>query len=101
MPEFKTEIPHTLGQQAAAERLKGFVDAIRERYKDQVSAVQGEWKDPHTLEFGLTTFGITISGQLNIQEELVRVTGQIPIAALMFKGKIVSGIEEGLQRALR
>ena len=100
MPEFSADVPHTLGQAVAAEKLNGFVDGVRNRYKDQVSSVEGEWLDPHTLQFGLTSFGITINGRLEVEEEVVKIRGQLPFSALMFKGKIVAAIEEGLKRAL-
>ncbi len=99
MPSFSTEVPHSLGQQAAREKLESFLDTLREKYKDQVSGLEGEWQDD-VLTYKLTTFGITIKGRISVESDKVRVDGDIPFAALMFKGKIVDGIKDALTQAL-
>ena len=65
MPAFRTEVPHPLGQEAATERLKSFLDEVRNRYKDQVSSLEGDW-DSNVLSFALTTYGFKIDGQLTV-----------------------------------
>ena len=64
MPGFRTEVPHTLSKEDATEKLRVFIDRVRERYKDQVSAIDGAWQE-NKLDFSLTTFGFTISGARN------------------------------------
>ena len=99
MPSFNVEVPHSLGQAAAKERLESFLDAISEKYKDQISDLQGDWKD-HILDFGFTTFGIKVKGEIAALEDKVALNGELPMAAMIFKGKITSGIQEALQKAL-
>lgn len=99
MPSFQTEVRHELGKEAAKERLKQFVDHLRTRYKEQVSDVQGEWHDD-LLDFRLTTYGIQINGKMVVFEDRVQVDGEVPFAAVMFKGKISDSIREGLEKAL-
>ena len=101
MPAFSAEVPHTLGQDGAVDKLKGFVDGISERYKGQINSVSGDWEDPHTLAFGFNTFGIEVKGRLGIEPEVVRISGELPFSAVMFKGKIVGAIQEGLEKALQ
>ena len=54
MPSFKTEVPHQLGKEKAVERLSSFLDGVAEKYKDQVSKMDGTWSE-NVLEFSLTT----------------------------------------------
>jgi hypothetical protein len=99
MPGFSTEVPHTLGRAAATEKLKGFADRVREKYKDQVSSMSGEWQD-NLYKFAITTYGFTISGVLTVEEALARLDAQIPFAALAFKGKIEQSFASEIKKAL-
>ena len=99
MPAFTAEVPHTLGQQAARERLEHFLDRIGEKYKGQIGEITGTWADD-TLNFVFTTFGIKITGSMEVQDDKVILSGELPFSAMMFKGKIVGGIEEALTKAL-
>ena len=99
MPAFHVETAHTLGQSEAVVRLKSFVDNIREQFKEQVTEMTGEWGES-SLRFSLTTYGFTISGTLNVKENQIDVEGQLPFAAVAFRGKIQQTIEQELNRAL-
>jgi hypothetical protein len=99
MPSFRTEVPHNLGREQATVRLKSFLDEVRERFKDQVSHLDGSWED-HQLSFSLTTYGFDVSGQLTVEEECARLEGKLPLAAAMFKGKIEKSIAAELEREL-
>ena len=100
MPQFVTEVPHQLGQAEAVEKLKGFLDQVKERYAKQISEIEGSWSD-NVLSYALTTFGIKVDGTLTVEEESVRMEGNLPFAAMMFKGKIESGIRDALTRVLK
>lgn len=99
MPGFRTEVPHTLGQEQATERLKQFLERVAERYKDQVSSIDGTWVE-HKLTFALKTFGFTIGGDLTVEEATAVLEGQLPFAAMAFKGKIEQSIKAELEKAL-
>ncbi len=99
MPGFNAEVPHQLGKEPATERLKDFVDKVRKRYKDQVSAMDGSW-DESTLTFSLTTYGFTIDGTLVVDDDKVTLVGNLPFAAIAFRGKIQQAIAAELEKAL-
>jgi hypothetical protein len=99
MPKFSTEVPHQLGTQEATERLKSFLEQVQEQYQDQVSSLSGDW-DENVLTFSLTTDGFTIDGTLTVEEQLARLSGTLPMAASLFRGKIEQSIAGELQRAL-
>jgi putative polyhydroxyalkanoate system protein len=99
MSSFCTEVRHQLGRQEAIQRLQAFVEQLRERYQEHVSHLEGDWED-NQLQFGLTTFGMSITGAVTVEDDTARVEGKLPLAAMMFKGKIESAITEELERAL-
>ena len=99
MPKFNTEVPHPFCKEDASERLKAFMDRIAKRYADRVSHLEGDWND-NVLNFALTTYGFKISGALTVEDKVVKLAGQLPFAAMAFRGKIEGGIAKELQRAL-
>ncbi len=99
MPGFSTEIAHTLGKEEATVRLRGFVEQARERFGQQVSAMDGSWNDS-VLNFSLTVMGLSITGTLAVEETLTRVAGKLPLAALPFRGKIEQSIAEEIRKEL-
>ena len=99
MPGFNTEVPHGLGKEAALERLKGFLSQVKERYAKEISEVAGEW-DENVLSYEFTTFGIKVDGKLTVEDDVVKMDGNLPFAAMMFKGKISNSIKVALEKAV-
>jgi len=99
MPAFNAEVPHTLGQSDATERLKDFVQDAQQRFGEHVNEMDGTWND-NVLDFWLSTFGMKITGSLTVDESAARITGQLPLAAMPFRGKIEQTIAAELQQAL-
>ena len=99
MPSFNTEVLHELSQEQAIDRLKGFLDRVKEHYKDQVSRLEESWAD-NVLSFSMTTYGIKIDGSLTVEEERVAVAGSLPFIALPYKGRIQDSITSELKKAL-
>ena len=99
MPEFKTEVPHQLGRDEAVSRLKGFVDSVRERFKDQLDHADGTWID-NVLDFSLKAAGVKVTGKLTVEETRACVAGQLPFIALPLRGMIERQIADELQSEL-
>ncbi len=99
MPSFSTEVPHSLGQAAAQDRLTGFLERIVEQYRNQLGEVDGVWEG-NTLNYRLTTYGMKINGKVTVTEDKVQADGNLPFAALVLKSKITDGIRDALQAAL-
>lgn len=99
MPAFRAEVSHSLGQEEATQRLKGFMDEVQKRFADDISAVDGAWTD-HVLNFSLCTNGITIKGALSVEADTARVEGHLPLLATPFKGLIEKSIANELAQAL-
>ena len=99
MPALTIAVPHQLGQQQATDRLKELLAKIKERYGSQVSDLQETWAD-NVLNFAFKTYGFNIQGQLAVSPSDVKIDGQLPFAAMMFKGKIEQAIRDELTKRL-
>ena len=100
MPKFHVDVPHSLPQAEATERLNRFVEAIGDKFGDQVSDMEQSWEE-NRLNFGFKTFGIALKGEVTVADDKLLVDGELPFAAMMFKGKIESSIKEQLERLMR
>jgi putative polyhydroxyalkanoate system protein len=100
MPKFSTSVPHKLGKETAKNALHGLVDKIMEKFKDQVSGFEQSWSGD-TLNFNMTTYGFKITGSAVIDDQQVKLQGDLPFAAAMFKGKIESTIQTEVEKALK
>lgn len=99
MPKFDVSVPHSLGKQGALDRLQGFSETLRERHADKIKDLEQQW-DGDRMTFGFKTMGMAIGGEMLVEESAVRVEGNLPFAAAMFKGQLVGAMEEQLQRLL-
>lgn len=100
MPKFNIEIPHLLSAADAKERLQRFVEALQSKFQDNVSDLDQSWNGD-TLDFGFKTFGIKVTGKIDVEENRIAVEGDLPLTAMMFKGKIESEIRKQLERLLK
>lgn len=99
MPSLKLDFPHNLGQQEAVDRLKNLLTKVKNKYQDQVSDLSESWTD-NKLDFGFSTYGFKIAGNVLVEPNQVKLDGQIPFAAMMFKGKIESALRDQLAKEL-
>ena len=80
-------------------RLKKLLDQVREQYSDFVTQLEGNWND-NVLTFSLKTYGFKIDGTLTVEDQLAQLHGNLPFAALAFRGKIEQSITGELHREL-
>ena len=100
MPSFNVAVSHQLGQAEAVERLKTkFLDLLSDKYKDTVKDVQGTWTD-NVLSFAFRSVGLTFKGTLEVEPDSAKINGNLPFAAIAFKGKIEHAIKHELTQAL-
>jgi hypothetical protein len=91
MPKLSLAIPHSLGQEEAARRLKNRFATARAEFRDQVSQFREEWLD-HTFSFAFQALGMAVSGTVAVEHESVKLAAQIPLAAMLLKGPIEARI---------
>jgi putative polyhydroxyalkanoate system protein len=97
MPKFDVRVPHTLSKEEARSRLERGIEMLKAQYGGDVSDSQNSW-DGDTLNFQLKSFGITIAGSIAVESDALVLHGDIPFAAMMFKGKIESEIRAFLEK---
>lgn len=99
MPKLSLAVPHALSQADAAARLKGLLARLKEKHGDKVSNLTEEWGE-NWGKFGFSAMGFSVKATATVETSQVKIDGEIPFAAMMFKGKIESEIRETLTRVL-
>ena len=100
MPKFHLEVPHSLSVEDAKSRLERFIESLQAKFQDKVSDLEQAWSG-NTLSFAFKTYGFKIAGAIASLEKKLDVSGDLPFAAMMFKGKIETEIREQLTRLMR
>lgn len=100
MPKINFEVPHSQTPEEAKEKLQRFAEAMQSKFQDQVSDLEQNWEGDD-LVYGFKTFGIKIGGKIGVQPDKLAVEADIPLTAMMFKGKIESEMRGQLERLMR
>jgi len=99
MPKLSLSVPHSLGVEEAARRLKQRYDAVKAEQGGQVKDLEEHW-DGQTLRCRFRAMGLKVAGSVTVQPAAVQVDAELPLAALMFKGFIESRVREELGKLL-
>jgi putative polyhydroxyalkanoate system protein len=97
MPKFGVTVPHRLTKDEARSRLERFAEVLQTKFEGKVSDLNQSW-DGDTLKFSFKSFGIQLSGGIAVNDDNLKLDGELPFAAMMFRGKIESDIKEQLER---
>ena len=100
MPQFFSEVAHELSQDQAKEKLKSFSDQFRADYADQLSDMEESWDDEGNMLFAFKVMGLKIDGRMEVSDSHAKVHGNLPFAAVVFKGQIEKQVQEQLLKAL-
>lgn len=100
MPKFSVTVDHQLERNEAVSRLKGFSDQVRENSPVELSAVNEQWDDAGTLQFSFQAMGMKIAGQVVTSNHDVQVDGNLPFAAIAFRGAIETQIADQIRKAI-
>jgi hypothetical protein len=93
MPRLSLEIPHSLGQDEATQRLKDKFAAALAEHRERVNDYQEQWQD-HTVSFSFRTMGAKIGGVLAVEPQRVKLDLNLPLAAMLFRGVIEERIRQ-------
>lgn len=87
-------ISHSLGRDAARQRLQGGVGEVRDKLGGYgMQLVEESWRDD-TLHFGVAALGQTVSGKIEVEDALVRVEVMLPWMLAVFAEKLRLGVEK-------
>jgi hypothetical protein len=99
MPQLTLDVPHALGQDEAAKRLKERFEFASETYKSQVNNLNHGWSD-HTFSFDFQAMGMKVAGTLAVEPTLVKLNVNLPLAAMFFKKTIEERVRHEVGRML-
>src|SRR5262245_19021901 len=103
MPKFNASVPHTLGRDKAKANIQTNLQRAKEMGLEQLKNMTEDWSKWDTdsqFLFTLATSGIKITGVMTVTDDQVTVNGEIPFAAMMFKGKIEQGFKDLVGKVL-
>lgn len=87
------DIPHRLGKEEAARRLKTGLDRVVQAVGDKAATVEQKWEGDH-LDFSVRIFGQATSGKLDVAEEHVHLEVQLPWGLGLLAEKAKGMIQE-------
>lgn len=93
MPKLNMSVPHRLPQDEALNRIKRLLGQVKQQYADKISDLREDWED-NIGTFSFSAMGFSVLGTLNVTPSAVELTGNLPFAAGLFKGKIEQTIRE-------
>ena len=99
MPKMTVKVPHQIGQEEARTRIQRLLADVKDRYAGQISDVEERWSD-NRGEFSLRAMGFNVSGTLEVRPDEVELNGDLPFAAMPFKGRIETTIRERAEQLL-
>ncbi len=99
MPSFSVAVPHHLSQEEATTRIQGLLGKLKDQYGDQISNLSENWQE-NTGDFSLTVMNMKVSGRLEVLPNEAKLSGDIPFAALPFKGQIENMVRQKAQEVL-
>ena len=104
MPRMRIAVPHNLGKQEALTRIKNLLrDLLRElktKHRHELEILEENWSG-NKGTFSFSVKGFSVSGELVVEAHQVRLNGNLPWAALPFRGKIESTIRGQAVKLLR
>jgi hypothetical protein len=99
MPSMSLSMPHSLGQEEALRRLKAALEKAKARNEGKVTNLKEDWNG-NRLDYSFSTFGFNVKGDVQVEPGEVKLNGNLPFAAMMFKGKIEKTVREELSKVL-
>ena len=100
MPKFNVVVNHEHDRDHAVEQLKLFSEVIHDHSPVELSNVTESWDENGNLLFAFTAMGMSISGNMTVEEKQVIIAGKMPLAAAMFRGAIENQIKEKVKEIL-
>jgi hypothetical protein len=86
-------IPHRLGREEARTRLKSGVERLQSQFGGgQVAQVQHNWTD-YRADFAFSAMGQGITGRVNVEDEAIKLSVDLPWMLAVLADKIRGKIE--------
>ena len=99
MPRFSLTVSHNLPLNEAVDRLKSETERFLGGDQSLVSDLCYDWEDT-AASFSFKVMGFSVDGTAAVEPSNVDIRANLPLAAMMFKGKIESTLKEKLGEIL-
>jgi putative polyhydroxyalkanoate system protein len=99
MPNINVSIPHQLSKADAKLRIEELIGQLQQQYGGMMGRVEKSWSGD-TLTFTVGASGMSVSGHVYVEDQLVRVEVAVPWALAMFAGTLKKQIEDDGRRLL-
>jgi hypothetical protein len=100
MASFNVVVVHDSDRAVVISRLQDFSQRLLEDMPVQVSDVEESWDEDGNLVFAFEALGFSVSGTMMTCDVQVKVSGQLPFAALPFRGAIENQVAEKIREAI-
>ena len=87
---------HCFSQDEALRRTHGLLEKIEKQFAGTINDLQQKW-DGNIGTFGFSVMEFSVSGKLTVEPSEVKLTADLPFAAVFFKDKIEAVIREQLE----
>jgi hypothetical protein len=77
MPKIAIDVPHALGEEEAAARIKNLLADMKQKYASYFTDLQEEWSG-NDGRFKAKAMGFNVSGAVDVQPARVSITGDLP-----------------------
>lgn len=95
MPRVSFTVPHSLAHSEALERIKQKAAATLQQYAAHVRDLKECWNES-VFDFSFGVMGMGIKGSLAVEPAEVRMTADVPLMALAFRGVIEQQVKKEL-----
>ena len=95
MPNVKVSVPFQIQQDEALNRVKARLTEIKSQYGNMVSNLTENWNG-YVGTFSGSARGFSVSGTVTVDPSVATVEFGLPLAAVIFRGKIEAAIRDEL-----
>jgi hypothetical protein len=99
MPQLDVTVPHSLGRDEAAVRVRSWFDSLATEHQGRFDELEVSWTDSGA-DFIARARGMKVSGHLLIRSDAVDVQAKLPLLAAAFKPQIAGFLADSLGREL-
>lgn len=99
MPKLSIEVPHQLGEDEAATRVKSLLEDLKRQYHAYFTQLQESWSG-NDGSFKVKAMGFDVSGTVDVEPTRVTFDANLPLAATPFKGRIEQMVRQEAERLL-
>lgn len=99
MPKLSIDVPHELGEEEAATRLRTLLADLKRQYHAYFTDLEETWTG-NDGRFKVKAMGFNVAGTVAVEPARVAFNADLPLAATPFKGRIEQMVRHEAERLL-